>query len=114
MSDLFEDFATNMVDTYNRRVPSAWCTSHRDDPASSTDAAKRHEPRAASNAGILLYTIRHNDKPLTACELSIASGVERTETSRRLSDLHKRGLITKGEIKLCSVKQVKMLTWKVV
>jgi len=112
MSDLFEDFATNMVDTYNRRVPSAWCTSRTTDPVTSTEAARRHNPRAASNAGILLSTIRHNDKSLTACELSIASGVERTETSRRLSDLCRRGLIEKGAIKVCSVKQRKMLTWR--
>ena len=32
MSDLFEDFADNMTSTYNRRVPIAWCASHRDDP----------------------------------------------------------------------------------
>ena len=105
MSDLFDSV---------HRVPTAWCNSRTTDPVSSTEAARRHEPRAASNAGILLRTIRHNDKPLTACELSIASGVERIETSRRLSDLHKRGFITKGEIKLCTVKQVKMLTWKVI
>ena len=114
MSDLFEDFSDNMTSTYNRRVPIAWCASHRDDPVSSTDAAKRHEPRAASNAGLILSTIRSNDKALTACELSIASGVERIETSRRLSDLYKRGLIAKGEIKLCAVKEVKMLTWKAI
>jgi len=103
MSDLFDS---------EHRVPTAWCTSRATDPVTSEEAAVRHEPRAASNAGKLLNMIRRINEPLTACELSVASGVERIETSRRLSDLHRRGFIAKGDIKVCAVKQVKMLTWK--
>lgn len=101
---------SNFLNTLNR-VPTAWCTSRTGDPVSSVEAARRHEPRASSNAGLILTAIRRISNPLTACELAVASGVERAETSRRLSDLHRKGFVKKGETKVCSVKQSRMLTW---
>ncbi len=98
----------------SNRVPVAWCTARNSDPESSFEAAKRHEPRAASNAGLILAVIRRTSNKLTACELAIASGVDRTETSRRLSDLCRNGFIAKDEMKECSVKQRKMLTWRAI
>jgi len=102
MSDLFDSI---------HRVPTAWCTSRTTDPVSSVEAAMMHEPRASSNAGLILSAIRRMSKALTACELSVESGVERAETSRRLSDLHRKGFVKKGKMKVCSVKQSRMLTW---
>lgn len=82
------------------------------DPVSSRLAAERSAKPAETNRQILLETVRKHPG-CTSVELSLLSGIERVETSRRLSDLFDdgKGPLCHGNIRKCNVKHTMMLTW---
>tara|TARA_R100000152_G_C6782033_1_gene218074 strand:- start:3466 stop:3852 length:387 start_codon:yes stop_codon:yes gene_type:complete len=87
------------------------CRSRESDPETSKIAAESHKPKSNTNAFKVLETVESSDEYLTGGEIAVRCGLEHIEAARRLSDLCKAGLITKQEVRKCSVKGTKMLTW---
>jgi len=94
--------------------------------ARTTDPSPSHEAAAKitasgqrdDHATIVLGVMQRNPDGLTYVELwrECTEGEkailrEPVEVMRRLNDLVKSGAATKGELRECSVKRVKMTTW---
>ena len=86
--------------------------SRQTDPTTSHHAARESElsGRAASQRAICLAWV--NSHPgQTAAEIARAVGLERHAPSRRLPELRKRGVITNGDVRTCTVTGRQSMTW---
>ena len=90
--------------------PLLW---HCNDPNAAIQAARRHETKAATNATIVFAAVLDNPES-TAAELGEITKLGHIETQRRLSDLTRKGKISKRSARKCSVKNTNMTTWIVV
>ena len=82
------------------------------DPSTSHDAATAMERSgiAAAHRQICLEAVRR--KPgQTGAEIALAVGLERHEPSRRLPELRDAGLIENREVRFCSVRGRRSMTW---
>ena len=93
--------------------------SHRDDPATSREAAERHvaSGRRERHAEIVLGLVQRFPAA-TAIELwYLATDAERAELKepqeirRRLVCLRKRGLVRRGPARHCTVRGTSQVTW---
>lgn len=100
MSNLFDAFAD---------APAARST----DPATSHAAAASvtKSGARARNAALVLKLVTANPGK-TGCELAaLTDEIDRTEVSRRLSDLNDKARVYKGDARACAVNGTKQTTW---
>ena len=86
--------------------------SRQTDPVTSHQAASDAElsGRAASQRAICLAWV--NSQPgQTAAEIARAVGLERHAPSRRLPELRKRGIVTNGDVRTCTITGRQSMTW---
>lgn len=87
-------------------IPAARTT----DPATSREAITLHRGRE-SNCQAVWWCVR--DYPgLTYREIAGAVNMDAVEVMRRLNDLHRKGLVSKGEARACSTNGHRMSTWR--
>lgn len=91
------------------------CRSRRTDPETSKSAAEDHRPRANTHAAEVLQAIERyaGDDGCTAAEVGVVlTDLGHIEAQRRLSDLTRIGLVSKGPPRRCGVKGSRMTTYK--
>ncbi len=71
--------------------------SHVSDPASSYEAASRHERKADSNRAQVLTAVK-NRPGISTFDVGVVTGLGQVETNRRLTDLKNDGLVTYGSL----------------
>jgi hypothetical protein len=113
MDDLFSNIV-NIVDTSNRlysKQIKVEPLARVSDPVTSHEAAERHKLRANTNARrVFDAVVSFPDS--TACELGEITALGHIEAQRRLSDLKRKGIVAQGEVKICNIKNSRMVTWK--
>jgi predicted HTH transcriptional regulator len=85
---------------------------HTGDPCTSIEAARIHKERAFTNMEVVLSKVKEYPYR-TAGELAVVCDLEKVETSRRLSDLKRQGVIVNGSSRKCTMRRTKMTTWRV-
>jgi hypothetical protein len=89
--------------------------SHRNDPATSREAAKKlRESGGHRSQKIATLEAVRRCPGATHGELGRFMGVDWFIPARRLSELEREGLVTKGEPRVCRVKGTKCVTWSAV
>tara|TARA_R110000824_G_scaffold144093_3_gene311923 strand:+ start:616 stop:969 length:354 start_codon:yes stop_codon:yes gene_type:complete len=86
--------------------------SRATDPKTSHEAARKHQPKANSNARRVLDAVKKYPDS-TACELGQITGLGHIEAQRRLSDLARNFFVEKGNPKQCNIKTTRMMTWRI-
>lgn len=86
--------------------------SHRDDPASSHEAAEhlRRSGRLAAQKAAVLAALRQCDGS-THGELGRIMGCDWLVAARRLPELERAGHVRKGEVRTCRIKGSRCTTW---
>lgn len=95
--------------------PSLWDSpvARTTDPTTSHEAAAEHTASGARgrNAALILAAIRRYPG-LTCSELIGPTGLDRSEVSKRLSDLHSAFRIEAVGVRRCSVSGKSARTWE--
>lgn len=70
--------------------------SHRNDPSTSSDAAKRAEQSGATaqHRRMILESLRASPRAMTGKEIAAACGLGQVQVMRRVCELRRAGLIT--------------------
>ena len=86
--------------------------ARRTDPASSHDAARKHEAsgRAGSHRRLVMQIIEAQPGR-TSAEIARLTELDRHEVARRCSDLKNTGQARQGETRLCEDNNTKAPTW---
>lgn len=82
------------------------------DPITSHEAAcdMERSGAAAAHRAICLEAVRRHPGQ-TGAEIAVAVGLERHEPSRRLPELREAGLIENREVRHCTVRGRRSMTW---
>jgi len=86
--------------------------SHRNDPATSYEAAgdvKRSDTFKRQKDAVYETLKRHNGR--TSAELAYIMDVDRWLTARRLPDLKREGKVKQGEPRYCTATHRNCVTW---
>lgn len=79
------------------------------DPDTSHEAVANHTGRE-THAIKVWWAVKENPGR-TYRELARIVGLDEVEVMRRLNDLHRKRLVSKGPIRACSTNQHRMCTW---
>lgn len=86
--------------------------SHASDPATSHEAATRHDASGTRQRHLDIIVAAVTAHPgLTAIELLDYVPLDEYQTRRRLTDACRLGLVTQGEGRRCSVRGSRMVVW---
>lgn len=86
-------------------IPAARST----DPATSREAVANHAGRE-TNCQRVWWAVK--DHPgMTYRELAGIVGLDEVEVMRRLNDLHRKRMVSKGSARACSTNGNRMTTW---
>lgn len=93
-------------------VSCASALSRATDPETSAEAARQVEASGAAGTHreIILAEVRRLSGQ-TSGEIASRTGIERHETSRRLSDLCRAGLVISGAPRRCNACGTRQMTW---
>ena len=85
----------------------------RGDPQTSLEAASLGESSGTfgRQRDVVLRALREHPDT-TPCELAKRSGLERFMVSRRLADLSRLGLATRGAARICTEAGTRQHTWR--
>lgn len=87
--------------------------THRDDPASSHEAAARHDlsgVRATNKERVRRYLETHPN--LTSREYAEGMGMDVHEVRRRLTDLLNEDVVRHGPVRQCGYARTSAVTWQ--